>query len=852
MLNQQLLHSCIDKSPHGIIIFHSDRLIYVNQRMMDLLAYDRQELETMARDDIVNNAVSDKQINSKNKSDQSYLINKYGSKIHCSISNVSVNHTLEQILIVIENTWPENVQKQLAYMYSIIQDSAQCIIGTDLEGTIISWNNAAADVYGYTAKDVIGRNISIIMPPDIRVSMLNRIINGESVPKQRTYAWTKQGILVNIELNISPIKDEQAKIEGISFFSRDISLEKLAEKKIFYQSRLLEAVNDSILGTDFDGKIAYWNQGAEHLFGWKSEEMLGKSYSTLFVDEDFDDLFNNMQQINVGQWEGVKRVHITEGGKKYVRISINTIYDEMEQPDFLVIVFTDISEIIESRIKAEQAVRFKSEFMASISHEIRTPMSSVIGYAELLDENKFAAEEKKYLQGIKQNASQLLDLINDFLDLSKMEANSMLLDEVTFDVHELIYSSLKVFEPTIKKKKLNFNITIDENVPQKLRGDRVRIRQVYDNLLSNAVKFTKRGEISILVEILLAHSSQNEVTLSISVIDSGIGIPVDKITDIFMPFTQVDTSTNTEYGGTGLGLAISKRLVELMKGSITVQSTPGKGSKFEVILPLKYPDSRVDKTDPRDRSFMSQRKIILVSENSFLISQFNGIFNGSDYQLIVIGYNRKLTTTINFYQPYAVIIDMDNIDDEQNRCLLEISNLIDMDKTILLVYSNCMSEAEIIRYRCSGLIDSPLDAPRLIQQLDNMVSVNKDTATYLFQYPVLIVDKDEINLKLLSTTLQNAGFKTYTALSTIDAENYIRHNEISILLIDMEILDSNQNWLNTILNIRPDLKTIGLKKNDFQYHDKIKIYLNRPYTTQSLISAINNCMNLNKFGEGQD
>ncbi len=848
MLDQQLLHSCIDKLSYGIIIFHSDRLIYVNQRMMDLLAYDCQQLKTMSLNELLYNDVSNEQINTNDQCDQSFLINKYACKIPCCVTNATVHPELDPFFIVIENTWPGNVQKQLAYMYSIIQDSAQCIIGTDLEGTIVSWNYAAADVYGYTAEDVIGRNISIIMPPDIRFSMLNRIINGESVPKQRTYAWTKQGILVNIELSISPIKDEHAKIEGISFFSRDISLEKLAEKKIFYQSRLLEAVNDSILGTDFDGKIAYWNQGAERMFGWKSEDMLGKSYSTLFIDEDFNDLFNNMQQINAGQWEGVKRVHTSEGGNKYVRISINTIYDETEEPDFLVIVFTDISEIIESRLKAEEAVRFKSDFMANISHEIRTPMSSVIGYAELLDENKFDAEEKKYLQGIKQNATQLLDLINDFLDLSKMEANSMLLDEVTFDVQDLVYSSLKVFEPTVKKKKLNFTVKIEKNVPEKLRGDRVRIRQVYNNLLSNAVKFTKKGEIYIVVEILPSQGNQYEIPLSISVIDSGIGIPMDKMADIFMPYTQVDSTTNTEYGGTGLGLAISKRLVELMKGSITVQSTPGKGSKFEVILPLKYADTQVDKTDPGDSSFMSRRKIVLVSDNSFLISQFNGIFSGSDYQPIIIGYNRKIETAINFYQPYAVIIDMDNINDEHNRCLLEINHLVDIDKTILLVYSNCMSEAEIHRYGCFGLIGSPIDGPSLIQQLDEMQKVNKGIEGYSFQYPVLIFDKDEINLKLLSTALQNSGFETYTALTPVDAENYVRNKEIGILLIDMEILDSNLDWLNTTLVIRPDLKIIGLKKNDFQYHDKVKIYINRPYTTQSLLSAINNCLIFNNLG----
>lgn len=848
MLAQELFNSGIDNLPHGIIVFNRERLIYVNQPMLDLLAYERQVLESMTMNEILYNYVADHEVNVDSQGQSVFLMKQDSSQIPGWMSKLAVHPELGTISIVVENIGPSGLQKQLAYMYSIIQDSSQCIVGTDLEGTIVSWNDAAADVYGYTAEDVTGRNISIIMPPDIRFSMLNRIVNGEAVPKQRTYAWTKQGILVNIELSISPIKDEQAQITGISFFSRDISLEKLVEKKMFYQARLLEAVNDSILGTDLKGKIVYWNQGAERMFGWKSLDMLGKYYSSLFVDEDFDDLFNNMQQINTGQWEGIKRVHTSESSKKYVRISINTIYDEADQPDFMVIVLTDISEIIESRLKAEEAVRFKSEFMASISHEIRTPMSSVIGYAELLDENKFDAKEKTYLQGIKQNASQLLDLINDFLDLSKMEANSMLLDEVTFNVKELIYSSLKVFEPAIKKKKLKFNVKIDENVPEKLRGDRVRIRQVYSNLLSNAVKFTKKGEISILVKILIAQGNQHEIPLSISVIDSGIGIPIDKIADVFMPFTQVDSSTNTKYGGTGLGLAISKRLVELMQGSISVQSTPGQGSKFEVVLPLKCADSQVDTTDLRDNSFMTRRKIVLVSENSMLISQFKKSFTLSDYLPVTVAYNKKLQTAINFYQPYAVIIDMENIGEEEYRRWLESNNLLNMDKALWLVYSNSMSEAEVHRYGYIGLLSNPIDAPSLIQLLDERQKTDQVIESYSLQYPILIFDRDQINLKLLSAALENSGFETYTAMSDIDAVNYLNDKEIAILLVDMEVLDLNLAGLDTIFAIRPGLKIIGLKKNDFQYHDKIKIYLNRPYTTQSLLAAINNCLILNNLG----
>jgi len=848
LLDQRFFYSCIDSLPYGIAIIQKDLIIYINPRMAELLGYCVEELTCCTSGKILDNVYFTNQNLLNNYPDINYLIHRDGTQVSCKITKTRLKESDEYVYIIREFT-EAHLCKHLAHMHSVIEDSAQAIIVTGLDGTIINWNNAAADVYGYTAEDIIGRNISIIMPPDLRFSMLNRINRGEPVQKQRTLAWTKQGILVNIELSISPVKDDNQYIAGISFFSRDITLEKLAEKKIFYQSRLLEAVNDSIITANFDGAITYWNKVSERLFGWKSKEVLGKSCSMLFVEDDFNELFNYLQKVNSGQWEGVKQIRTIENEKKYVRMSINTIYDELQQPDFLVVVFTDISEIVASRLKAEEAFRSRSEFMANISHEIRTPTSGVLGYAELMDEDKLDKDQNKYLQGIKQNARQLLNLINDFLDLSKIEANSMLLDEVSFNINELLGSSIEIFEPSIKEKNLSLNVKLDGNIPERICGDQVKIRQVLNNLLSNAVKFTHSGKIEIIVNLVDSKYIQPElISLSFSVIDSGIGIPLDKTTDIFIPFTQADISTTRKYGGTGLGLAISKRLIELMNGTIYVESTPGKGSKFSFILPLRYENKDINNHDTNDKSSLTKKRVLVVSDNYELAANIKEILSGSDYLPVTIGYNKKFATAINFHQPCAIIIDMDKIDAGKEKIVEKIKNLL-LVEIPLIIYSNTMCRQDVYKYAGNDLIRSPINSAELMKILDRQMNIREIEEYSLLQYSILLVDNNEINLKLLSEISKNAGYETHTSSYASKVINIISDVNIALLIIDLDLITmQNKDFIKKIYHVKPDIQILGLRRNEQQFDDGIQIYINKPYTTNAILSAINKCLTLYKSG----
>jgi signal transduction histidine kinase len=241
-------------------------------------------------------------------------------------------------------------------------------------------------------------------------------------------------------------------------------------------------------------------------------------------------------------------------------------------------------ELKKAKEDAESASRSKSEFLANMSHEIRTPMNAIIGFTELLEEQVKEPHLRSYVKTIKSAGNTLLMLINDILDLSKVEAGKMQLQKVPTNLYELFHEIGAIFSVTMKKKGLQLEIDIDETMPKHLLLDATRIRQIIFNLIGNAVKFTEKGSIKLSLKTVSIDDYNAKIDIIISVKDSGVGIPNDQLQKIFEAFEQKDGQDNKKYGGTGLGLAISKRLTEMMGGDISVVSQEGVGSEFIIKL----------------------------------------------------------------------------------------------------------------------------------------------------------------------------------------------------------------------------------------------------------------------------
>ncbi len=519
------------------------------------------------------------------------------------------------------------IQYDFSSLETILDSVPVNIFIKDLDGKFIFVNAYSEETLGKNKSEILGKTDYHFFQKKTADQIVQD--DGEAVKRKgETFSRTEELFPGKFYLAGKRLVTLPNGRQGILGFSIDISQTVKAEEELVHQkilfTNLMNTNPSLIFMKDIEGRFILVNKAVEDLFEKPASEILFRNNYEIhdFVPEVDAYTKIDRQVIETGDVITVVEAHTAVSGKKRW---FRTIKAPIVMNDGCVNVLgvsTDITEIVhkeEELIKAKEAAensaKIKSEFLSTMSHEIRTPLNAVVGITNILLSEEHLPAQTENLKTLGFSAEHLLTLVNDILDYNKIEAGKVVLESIELNLPMLVSNIRQSMTARANELSNQLNLILDENIPETIVGDPFRLSQILTNLISNAVKFTSEGKVDLTVRV--SEIINNNAKIFFSVEDTGIGIPKDKIESIFLGFTQADSSTARKFGGTGLGLAITKKLLELFKTEIHIESEPGKGTKvfFEILFETRTKNKEGTQNKEQGRSMdFSDKKILIIDD----------------------------------------------------------------------------------------------------------------------------------------------------------------------------------------------------------------------------------------------
>jgi PAS domain S-box-containing protein len=643
---------------------------------------------------------------------------------------------------------------------------------------------------------------------------------------------------------------------------------------------ITESASDAIILMDSDGIITFWNPAAQKLFKCSPNEAIGVNLHQLLAPGRFHGAYlQSMPHFREsGECSALNRHHelsaLNNEGREFP-IELTVAPLRLRDQWHAVGIIRDITqrkkmdgEMLQARKEAESASRMKSAFLANMSHEIRTPMNGILGMATLLLNTEISLEQRDFIECLQRSAGSLLTILNDILDYSKAEAGRMELEKIDFSLRHCVEDVAKLLALRAQEKGLEFICLVDKDLPDYVCGDPGRIRQVLTNLLGNAIKFTERGEVSL--NITTVSRSADHTSILCEIRDTGIGIDIADQKRLFQPFTQVDASTARRFGGTGLGLSITRQLVEMLGGTIGVESEIGRGSIFRFTLCLGRADSTPLLLSPIGE--LAGRRVLAVDDNESNRQLLHALLDewGCDCEMASDASSalRMLQDAKSGGHPFDLaLLDMQmpvTTGEDLGRLIKQDEALKGTRLVMITALGERGDARRLTQIGFSGYLSKPVRREQLRRCLQAVFGYSDEgsvidpplvTAHVLSEQSqgsrrVLVVEDNPVNQKVARIMIENLGFGVEMASNGKEALNALRSHHFDIVFMDCQMPEMDGYEATAFLRdpaqgaLNPDVPVIAMTANAMR-GDREKClkagmddYVSKPVNPSELTAAI--------------